>query len=77
MQVNIHEAKTRLSKLIQAAVNGEEVIIAKAGKPVVKLTKVPARRKPILGAGVGRITIIDPNWDKPMTDAEAKEFLGL
>jgi prevent-host-death family protein len=40
MQVNIHEAKTQLSKLIEKAMNGEEVVIAKAGKPMVKLTKI-------------------------------------
>ena len=39
-QVNMHEAKTQLSKLVEAACRGEEVIIAKAGKPMVKLTAV-------------------------------------
>ena len=39
-QVNMHEAKTQLSKLVAAACRGEEVIIAKAGKPMVKLTAV-------------------------------------
>ncbi len=34
---NIHEAKTQLSKLIEAALNGEEVVISKAGKPVAKI----------------------------------------
>lgn len=37
MQVNIHEAKSQLSRLIEAALAGEEVVIAKAGKPVVDL----------------------------------------
>lgn len=40
--VNIHEAKTQLSKLIEQAVNGESFIIAKAGKPMVKVTKIDA-----------------------------------
>ena len=39
-QVNIHEAKTQLSKLVEAALRGEEIIIARAGKPAVRL--VPA-----------------------------------
>jgi prevent-host-death family protein len=40
--VNIHEAKTHLSKLIEQAVNGESFIIAKAGKPLVKVTRIDA-----------------------------------
>lgn len=36
-QVNVHEAKSQLSKLIEAVLNGEEVVIARAGKPVVDL----------------------------------------
>ena len=40
--VNIHEAKTQLSKLIEQAVKGESFIIAKAGKPLVKVTKLDA-----------------------------------
>jgi len=50
MQIsNIHNAKTNLSQLIEAVVNGEEVIIAKAGKPVAKLvpySTVKGKRKP-------------------------------
>lgn len=38
--VNMHEAKTHLSRLVERAANGEEVIIAKAGKPLVKLVPV-------------------------------------
>ncbi len=40
--VNIHEAKTQLSRLIEQAVNGEPFVIAKAGKPLVKVTRVDA-----------------------------------
>ena len=40
MIVNVHSAKTNLSKLLERAENGEEVIIARAGKPVVRLTPV-------------------------------------
>jgi prevent-host-death family protein len=51
MEVNIHEAKTHLSRLLERIAMGEEVIIAKAGKPVAKL--VPLGRRPkkrILGS---------------------------
>ena len=44
MEVNIHEAKTHLSRLLEKVSAGEEVIIAKAGKPVAKL--VPIKRAP-------------------------------
>lgn len=40
IKVNIHEAKTNLSKLLEKAMNGEEVVIAKAGKPLVKLIPI-------------------------------------
>lgn len=39
--VNMHEAKTRLSALVKEALNGEEVVIAKSGKPLVRLVPVP------------------------------------
>jgi prevent-host-death family protein len=44
-QVNIHEAKTHLSRLVEAAAKGESFIIAKAGKPVVKVTAIDAPPK--------------------------------
>ena len=60
--VNIHEAKTQLSRLIDQAVKGESFIIAKAGKPLVKVTRLDApssgqiRR---LGFMAGQITVPD------------------
>ena len=44
LQVNIHEAKTQLSKLIQAALNGKQIIIARGNKPVVRLEVLPEAR---------------------------------
>jgi prevent-host-death family protein len=44
IRVNMHEAKTQLSKLVEAALTGEEVLICRAGEPVVQLTPVAARR---------------------------------
>ena len=59
MEVNVHHAKTNLSKLIAAVESGEEVIIARNGKPAVKLVMVPPpirkSRKHMLGAGIGKI----------------------
>lgn len=74
---NIHDAKTNLSKLIERAVAGEEVIIAKAGKPLVRLQPVevakPQERRRILGAMRGKITFA-PDWDSPETNAEIERL---
>ncbi len=75
MKVNIHSAKTQLSRLIERAQTGEEVIIAKAGKPVVKLVPVEERSKREFGSAAGLITF-EEGWDAPMTDEEMERFLG-
>ncbi len=80
MEVNVHHAKTHLSKLIAAAESGEEVIIARAGKPAVKLVLVtpPARksRKHMRGAGIGKIWVAE-DWDSAETNlAIQKMFEG-
>jgi len=50
--VNIHEAKTQLSKLVDQAVKGEAFVIAKAGKPLVKVAARPDQRREILHRGL-------------------------
>jgi len=67
--VNIHEAKTQLSKLIQRALNGEEVVIAKDGTPVVRLTLIQPEgwARPAPGLYEGQI-IIMPNFDDPLEE---------
>jgi prevent-host-death family protein len=74
--VNIHEAKTQLSKLIEQAVKGESFIIAKAGKPMVKVTKIdapePASKKR-LGFMAGQISI-PKDFDEMGKDEIAKLF---
>jgi len=58
MEVNIHEAKTNLSRLLERVALGEEVIIAKAGKPVAKLVPVSTRpKKRMLGSAKGQFTV--------------------
>jgi prevent-host-death family protein len=72
---NVHDAKTNFSKLLDQVLEGEQVLITRNGSPVAEL--VPARRRSLLGAGVG-----DPNynpdagdaWWQPMTDEEVKAF---
>jgi prevent-host-death family protein len=58
--VNIHEAKTHLSRLVERAEAGEEIVIARAGKPVARLAPLRDKREPRqLGALKGRIWIAD------------------
>lgn len=58
-QVNIHEAKTNLSKLIELAKKGEEVIIAKNGKPEARLTAYEPEPKSWIGMDAGKIWIAE------------------
>jgi prevent-host-death family protein len=65
VQVNIYEAKTRLSQLVDQAAAGEEVIIARNGRPVAQL--VPLQRKPVErepGGWEGKVWIAD-DFDEP------------
>ncbi len=58
-KANVHEAKTNLSKLIEQALNGEEVIIAKAGKPLVRLVPVRDEKESCFGMDAGKMWIAD------------------
>lgn len=74
--VNIHEAKTQLSKLIEQAVHGESFIIAKAGKPLVKVSRLEAAQadtKNRLGFMAGQINI-PKDFDQMGKDEIAKLF---
>ena len=74
LQVNIHEAKTQLSKLIQAALNGKQVIIAKGNKPVVRLEVLPeAKSERKIGNAKGLILSMDDDFDEPLEDF--KEYM--
>ena len=72
--VNLHAAKTHLSRLVDAAVEGEDVVIAKAGKPMVRLVPVaPKRRRTGFGADKGKIWISD-DFDAPLPDDLLRAF---
>lgn len=76
-QVNIHEAKTHLSKLIEEAVQGEPFIIAKAGKPLVKVVSIAApeeKSKCRLGFMIGQLTVPD-DFDR-MGSEEIEQLFG-
>ncbi len=69
MQFNIHEAKTHLSRLIKLAVEGEEIIIAKRRKPLVRLVVLPGvGDRPTLGTGRGLIRRLEDDFDEPLDD---------
>jgi prevent-host-death family protein len=74
VQVNMHQAKTQLSRLVELASEGEEIVIAKAGKPLVRL--VPYRhegkpRKPGLLRGKIRI---HKDFDAPLPEDVLRSF---
>ena len=73
MEVNIHEAKTHLSKLLARVALGEEVVIAKAGKPVARLVAIKPQAKPRpLGTGKGDFVVPD-DFNDPWPEFE-KDF---
>ena len=73
--VNIHQTKTQFSKLVNAVLNGEEIVIAKAGKPAVKL--VPFTRAEPVKFGVLKKKIrIAKDFDAPLPDDILIDFEG-
>ena len=76
MQVNVHEAKSQLSRLLELVQEGETVVIARHGEPVAEL--VPARRKEGFPFGIARdepLVAAGDEWWQPMTDAEAEDWI--
>lgn len=70
MVVNIHEAKTHLSRLVARAAAGEEIVIGKAGKPMAKLVPYTESKEPRkLGAWKGKVWLA-PDWDSPEVNEE-------
>ena len=68
---NVHEAKTHLSKLLRRVMNGEEIIIARAGEPIAVLSpykETPQRRTP--GGDAGQV-VIHADFDQPLPEFEA------
>ena len=69
VRVNIHEAKTQLSKLIRYAREGEEIVIAKGNRALVLLEVLPgAREQPCLGTERGLILRMDETFDAPLEE---------
>jgi prevent-host-death family protein len=74
--INIHEAKTHLSRLLEQVAVGEEIVIAKAGKPIARLVPLGAPpKKRQLGLLKGKLNVPD-DFDAPLTDDELTLFEG-
>jgi len=74
--INIYEAKTQLSKLVEQAASGEDVIIARGGKPVARLTRLQApRRKIRFGVLKGKVRVA-PDFDAPLSAEVLEQFEG-
>lgn len=71
--VNLHAAKTQLSKLVEDAVAGEEIVIANAGQPMVRLVPVEPTKRRGFGAYRGKLTV-PPDFDDPLPPEILKAF---
>jgi prevent-host-death family protein len=70
MQVNMHDAKTKLSALVAAAERGEEVVIARNGTPAARLVAIAPEHAPVrLGVLAGEIEL-GPDFDEPLPEFE-------
>ena len=67
--VNVHEAKTQLSRLLARVEGGEEIVIARAGRPVARLLPAAPAERRTPGALKGRMEL-DPRFDDPLPEAE-------
>lgn len=87
VQFNVHEAKSNLSKLLDLALEGEEVVISRHGSPVANLTPfailtLPGKLTPAdvetgdrpVGCGIGTVHFLTEDWNAPTTDDEADAF---
>lgn len=66
-EVNVHEAKTHLSRLLLRVAGGEEIVIARAGKPIARLVPVEPRSQRLIGQDDGLFEIPD-DFDAPLPD---------
>jgi prevent-host-death family protein len=74
--VNVHAAKTQLSKLLLRVAKGEKIIIAKAGRPIAQLTAVPRMDPPKPGRFKGLIKVTDEALFEPLPLEELSAWEG-
>jgi prevent-host-death family protein len=73
--VNMHEAKTTLSQLVEQAEQGEEILIARAGTPVARIVGLRASARRTLGRWRGRVRMSD-DFDAPLSDQDLAAWEG-
>ena len=75
--INIHAAKTQLSRLVDEVASGKEIIIARAGKPVAKLVPLasPSKQRRVLGRLAGQLTV-PADFDAPLPGEVLDAFEG-
>lgn len=71
--VNVHEAKTHLSRLLERVEAGEEIVIARAGRPVARLLPAGPVEARVPGSARGQVTIRD-DFDAPLPDELLEDF---
>ena len=78
MKVNVHAAKTHLSRLLQRVAHGEDIVIAKAGRPIARLVPIPQARGlgELLGLDRDRLRIGE-DFNAPLPDAILATFEGV
>jgi prevent-host-death family protein len=77
MEVNTHQAKTHLSRLLQRVAEGEEVIIARAGEPIARLVRIqPEKTTRPLGMYKGSVVVPD-DFNDPLPPELLAQFLGV
>ena len=74
--VNLYEAKTNLSQLVERAARGEEIVIAKAGRPLARLVPLAKRTSPRPLGLLANEVEVGPDFDDPMPDSMQRAFMG-
>jgi len=75
-KVNIHEAKTTLSRLVEAVEAGEEIVLARAGRPVAMITRLPVRHGIRIGTAKGLVRSISKDFDRPLSKKQREVLFG-
>ncbi len=74
--VNVYDAKTHLSQLLDKAASGEDVVVCRNGKPVARITRLESGKRPIkFGVLKGKLRVAD-DFDAPLPDHILAEFEG-
>jgi len=75
-KINIHQAKTQLSRLVERAAGGEEIVIAKSGKPVARLVPYAAKNEPRRPGYLRGKIRVKKNFDQPLPKELLASFEG-